>query len=221
MGAQKMNTESRKEQIAQAALDLIGSHGLQALSIANVAERVGLVPSGIYRHFKSKDDLLSATLDLIGKRLLSNVESVRRETPDALERLRVLLMREIRLLLENQAIPHVIFSESIFTDSVDRKDRVRAVITGYFQEVEKIVREGQREGRLRADVDPLTVVLMFKGMVLPAIVLWKVTRGNVDLVRQAEAEWELFSAAVSDPCEGLGKSRGMAKVNETRWRKPG
>jgi len=195
--AQKLQTEIRREQIAQAALDLIGTHGLQALSIASVAERVGLVPSGIYRHFKSKDDLLSATLNLIGKRLLNNVESVRRETPDALERLRVLLMREIRLLLENQAIPRVVFSESIFSDSVDRKARVRAVITGYFQEVEKIVQEGQREGRLRADVDPLTVVLMFKGMVLSAMVLWKVTGGSVDLVRQAEAAWELFRAAVS------------------------
>ncbi|RLB31816.1 MAG: TetR/AcrR family transcriptional regulator [Deltaproteobacteria bacterium] len=195
--AQKLQTEIRREQIAQAALDLIGTHGLQALSIASVAERVGLVPSGIYRHFKSKDDLLSATLNLIGKRLLNNVESVRRETPDALERLRVLLMREIRLLLENQAIPRVVFSESIFSDSVDRKARVRAVITGYFQEVEKIVQEGQRKGRLRADVDPLTVVLMFKGMVLSAMVLWKVTGGSVDLVRQAEAAWELFRAAVS------------------------
>ncbi|MBW1682839.1 MAG: TetR/AcrR family transcriptional regulator [Deltaproteobacteria bacterium] len=197
MRAQKLQTEIRREQIAQAALDLIGTHGLQALSIASVAERVGLVPSGIYRHFKSKDDLLSATLNLIGKRLLNNVESVRRETPDALERLRVLLMREIRLLLENQAIPRVVFSESIFSDSVDRKARVRAVITGYFQEVEKIVQEGQRKGRLRADVDPLTVVLMFKGMVLSAMVLWKVTGGSVDLVRQAEAAWELFRAAVS------------------------
>ena len=197
MRAQKLQTEIRREQIAQAALDLIGTHGLQALSIASVAERVGLVPSGIYRHFKSKDDLLSATLNMIGKRLLNNVESVRRETPDALERLRELLMREIRLLLENQAIPRVVFSESIFSDSVDRKARVRAVITGYFQEVEKIVQEGQRKGRLRADVDPLTVVLMFKGMVLSAMVLWKVTGGSVDLVRQAEAAWELFRAAVS------------------------
>ena len=197
MSAQKVDTEIRQEQIVQAALELIGSHGVQALSIASVAERVGLVPSGIYRHFKSKDDLLNATLDLIGKRLLSNVTLARQETSDALERLRVLLMLEIRLLLENQAIPHVVFSESIFTGSVDRKARVRAIITGYFREVEKIVVEGQREGRLREDVDPLTVVLMLKGMVLPAIVLWKVTGGSVDLVRHAEAAWELFRTAVS------------------------
>ncbi len=79
---------------------------------------------------------------------------------------------------------------------------MRAIITGYFQEIEKIVLEGQREERLREDVDPLTVVLMFKGMVLPAVLLWKVTGGSVDLVRHAEAAWELFRTAVSSHREG-------------------
>ena len=204
MRAQKVGTEIRKEQIVQAALDLIGTHGVEALSIGSVAERVGLVPSGIYRHFKSKDDLLYATLDLIGKKLLSNVTQVCGETSDSLERLRKLLTLEIRLLVENQAIPHVVFSESIFTGSLDRKARVRAIITAYFQEVEKIVLDGQRKGRVRKDVDPLTVVLMFKGMVLPAVVLWKVTGGSVDLIRHAEAVWELFRLAVSTHREGSG-----------------
>lgn len=221
MSAKKVGTEIRQEQIVQAALDLIGTHGIQALSIVSVAQRVGLVPSGIYRHFKSKDDLLDATLDLIGKRLLSNVAQICQETSDTMERLRMLLMREIRLLLENQAIPHVIFSESIFAGSVDRKARVRTIITAYFQEVEKIVLVGQREGQLREDVDPLTVVLMFKGMVLPAIVLWKVTGGSVDLVRQAEAAWELFRAAVSSHREGSEEKHRYGKGSKTHWRKLG
>ena len=106
-------------------------------------------------------------------------------------------MCDIHLLLENQAIPHVVFSESIFAGSDYRKAKVRAIMTGYFQEVEKIVQEGQQEGRLRADVDPQTVVLMFKGMVLPAVILWKVTAGDVDLLRHAETAWELFQTAVS------------------------
>jgi len=201
--AQKVDTEIRQEQIAQAALDLIGSHGVQALNIASVAERVGLVPSGIYRHFKSKDDLLNATLDLIGKRLLDNVALVRQESSDALERLRALLMREIHLLLENKAIPHIVFSESIFTGSDYRKAKVRAIMTDYFQEVEKIVREGQQKGQLRMNIAPLTVVLMFKGMVLPAVVLRKVTGENIDVVRHAEAAWELFHTAVSSHGVGL------------------
>ncbi len=54
MAREKLDTEIRQEQIAQAALSLIASRGIKGLSVAAVARRVGLVPSGIYRHFKGK-----------------------------------------------------------------------------------------------------------------------------------------------------------------------
>ncbi len=197
MSAQKVDTEIRQIQIVQAALDLIGSDGVQALNIASVAERVGLVPSGIYRHFGSKDELLNATLDLIEERLLGNIMLVRKQSEKALNRLKLLLIREINLLMENQAIPHIVFSETIFTGSIRRKAKVRALITRYLHEIEKIVKEGQERGELRKDISALTIVLMFKGMVLPAVVLWKITDGGVDLIAHAEEAWELFYSAVS------------------------
>jgi len=42
---------------------------LVGLSLAAVARRVGLVPSGIYRHFKNKDEILLAVLDRIEARM--------------------------------------------------------------------------------------------------------------------------------------------------------
>ena len=55
---EKLDTEIRPEQLSQAALALIAAHGLEGLSIARVARRVGLVPSAIYRHYSGKDDLV-------------------------------------------------------------------------------------------------------------------------------------------------------------------
>ena len=51
----KLDTQIRREQIAEAAMSLVASQGLRRLSVAAVARRVGIVPSGIYRHFKSKE----------------------------------------------------------------------------------------------------------------------------------------------------------------------
>ena len=41
--------------------------------MAALARRVGLVPSGIYRHFKNKDEILAAVFDRVEERLLANV----------------------------------------------------------------------------------------------------------------------------------------------------
>ena len=62
---EKLNTEVRQEQIIQAAMNLIASRGLKGLSMAALANRIGLVPSAIYRHFKSKNDIVDMILDFI------------------------------------------------------------------------------------------------------------------------------------------------------------
>ena len=73
MAEEKLDTQVRRQQIAEAALELVANRGLRGLSVAAVARRVGLVPSGIYRHFKNKGEILDAVLDRVEARLLANV----------------------------------------------------------------------------------------------------------------------------------------------------
>ena len=80
MRAPKINTEIRQEQIAEAAIELIAAEGVNSLSIAGIAERVGIVPSAFYRHYKSKDEVLDAILDQLRIKLLGNVTAVRKES---------------------------------------------------------------------------------------------------------------------------------------------
>ena len=197
MRAQKTETESRQEQIIEAALELIGAEGVCALNIAGIAERVGIVPSALYRHFKSKDDVLDAVLELLRTRLLANVTDVRKETPAALPRLKSLLMRQARMLSENRAIPHVVFSDGIYTGHPERKVKVAEIITSYLGKIQKIVEEGIQDGSIRRDVVPTTASVMFLGMILPAAVLWNVSEGCFDMIAHAENAWPAFVRCIA------------------------
>lgn len=196
MSVEKLDTEVRQEQIAQAALGLIASHGLRGLSVAGVARRVGLVPSAIYRHFKGKDEVLDAAIGHIQGRLLDNVRAVCEEAQDPLERLRLLLMRHIKLIRENQGIPRIVFSEDVYNGHPERKARVYGIIKRYVGEVEEIVRQGQRGGRIRPDLDPGAVSVMFLGLIQPAAILWHMSEGEFDVTKQAERAWKIFGEAV-------------------------
>ena len=197
MGTEKQATEVRQEQIAQAALDLVGKQGLKGLSIAGIAERVGIVPSAVYRHYKGKDDILDAVLALLRNRLMENVTAVRQETPDALGRLKSLLMRHVRMLAENRAIPHVIFSDGMYTGHPERKAKVRDIMHGYLGEVMRIVQEGQQAGAVRREIDPKATSVMFLGMILPAAVLWSVSGGDFDVVAHAKNAWPTFERGIA------------------------
>lgn len=196
MVAKKLDTEIRKKQIAQAALRLISSHGLKGLSIAGIAGKIGLVPSAIYRHFKNKDQVIDAILDLIQERLLENVRKVTAETPDLLERLRRLLMLHIFLIGENQGILRVVFSEEVMNGPPERKDRVQATVEKYLSAVADIVRQGQEEGVIQADLEASTVSVAFLGLIQPAAILWHLSEGKFDLAGHAERAWKIFLAGV-------------------------
>jgi len=197
MADQKLDTQIRQEQIAEAALDLVASRGVGRLSIAAVARRVGLVPSGIYRHFKGKDDVVDAVLDRIEARLMANCEAVRLEVSDPLERLHELLIRHVRFIRQGRAIPQIIFSDDVHRGHPERKERVLRIARGYLGEVARFVQEGQQSGRIRAELDPGTVSLMFLGMVAPAGILWHLTDGGFDVTQHARRAWDMFHAAIA------------------------
>ena len=196
MSEEKLDTQIRREQIAQAALELIASQGLRRLSMAAVARRVGLVPSGIYRHFRSKDEILDAVLERIRQRLMENVRAAREEHADPLECLHDVLVRHIRFIREGRAIPRIIFSDDFHGGRPKLKEKVVGIFGQYSGQLADIVRRGQEQGSVRADVDPGTVAMMVFGIVLPAGILWHLTEGGFDVTRHAAQAWEMLLSAI-------------------------
>jgi AcrR family transcriptional regulator len=199
MAEAKLDTQVRRQQIAEAALELVANQGLRRLSVAAVARRVGLAPSGIYRHFKNKDEILDAVLDRVEGRLLDNVEAARQENADPLDCLNGVLMRHIRFIREGRAIPRMIFSDDVHVGNPRRRERVLQIFTRYAGQVGQIVRLGQSQGRIRPDLDPQTIAMMLFGIVLPAGILWHLTDGRFDVTRHAQRSWRLFCSAVANP----------------------
>lgn len=206
MAEAKLDTQIRREQIAEAAMSLVANQGLRRLSVAAVARRVGIVPSGIYRHFKSKDEILDAVLDRIEERLLANVREAREENADPVECLKGVLMRHIRLIREGKiiSIPRMIFSEDVYTGNPGRKQRVLQILRGYENEIGQIVRLGQSQGRIRPELDVEAVTMMLFGIIVPAGILWHLTEGGFDVTRHAQRAWKLFRLVVNDSVDTLG-----------------
>jgi AcrR family transcriptional regulator len=201
MSEEKLDTLIRREQIAQAALELVASQGLRRLSVAAVARRVGLVPSGIYRHFRSKTEILHAVLDRIRQRLMENVEAANLEHSDPLECLHDVLTRHIRFIREGRAIPRIIFSDDFHGGRPELKEKVLGIFGQYSDQLADIVQRGQEQGTMRGDLDPATVAMMVFGIVLPAGILWHLSEGGFDVTRHAAHAWEMLRSAIV-PAEG-------------------
>lgn len=194
--AQKLDSQIRQEQIAQAALTVVARYGLRRLNIAQVARIVGVVPSALYRHFASKDAIIDTVMGLVRERLLENVRAVTDVASDPFEQLRLLLKRHVQFIAENQALPRIIFSEQVYEGRPGRRRAMFRTIQAYLDKVADIVRKGQTEGQIRKDVDASTVAVMFLGLIQPAAILSHMSEGQFDVTGHTERAWEIFVDAI-------------------------
>src|SRR5215467_7801250 len=90
-----------RQQILDAARELLVRDGYDALSMRKVAERIDYSPTAIYLHFKDKQELVFSLCDETFARLVKQLETLEREYPDPLVRLRKGLERYIQFGLTN------------------------------------------------------------------------------------------------------------------------
>lgn len=67
----------------------------------------------------------------------------------------------------------------------------------YLKDVTGIVRDGQRLGQIRNDVDPATIALMYLGLVQLAAILSHVSGGDFDLRNHVQRSFALFRDAIA------------------------
>ncbi len=197
MGKPKIKTEVRQEQIAEAALQVIGMHGFKGLSMERIARELDLAASALYRHYAGKEEVIDAAVDAIGFRLQAMVAEVHQAGLPALEVLRELLRRHIQLAQEFIAIPRLLFSDQVWIGNPGRKARLHAMLSGYLDEVAGLVRAAQREGALCPELNPHTVAVMFLGLFQPAVMMLFLSDGGFDITRHVDQAWATFLAGVA------------------------
>ncbi len=194
---QRMNTEERREQMASAALDLLAERGSEGFNIADLAESVGLVPSAVYRHFEGREDVLSAALDVFRDRVYRLVDAARNEAGDPLTALELLLTRHARLIESGGAVPHIMASINVPDGRAARRSKTEEIFRGYVARVEALVRDGQKSGHVRSDIDPTSAALLFAGLIQPAVLLRHVEGERFDITAHVVRVWDLFRRAVA------------------------
>src|SRR3954447_24545124 len=81
--------ESRRA-ILLAAANLATTRGLEALSIGELARHIGMSKSGLYAHFRSKEELELATIETAAEIFERDVLGPAGESPGGLSRVRAL-----------------------------------------------------------------------------------------------------------------------------------
>ena len=150
-----------RQAILDEAARLATVEGLDGLSLARLAERVGMSKSGLFAHFGSKEELQLATVERATEIFDEVVVRPAADLEDGLERLRALLDGFLGHV-EVAVFPGGCFFASASAELDARAGPVReltlGVVSDWTESLEGAVRDAQREGLIARDVDAAQLV---------------------------------------------------------------
>lgn len=192
---QRETTEIRQQQIADAALQIIGSKGIHGATIAEIAAEVGISEGNIYRHFKNKEEILKSVIEKIGEDLCRILTSVQ-DTSDPLQRMGEIFQRHLALAANNKGIPRTLFSEEVMVIQGSLREEIMNRLTVYFKGVSEIISEGQKRNFIRPELKPEALTSMFIGTINFTVIRWTLSNFQLDMEAEGHVLWETFLKSI-------------------------
>jgi AcrR family transcriptional regulator len=196
MTRQHSSTEVRRKQIVNAAAKLIVKYGSEHVTIKKIAQEIGTSEAAIYRHFKSKADILSLLIEDAEAHLFSELQSDRAKKPSTLEELENTFTEHMSGIVHRRGIYFQVIAEIISFGDQQLNNKVYNVVSNYKEHVKELLSQGVEIGAVRQDLDLDAAADLFFGMTQGLVNTWTLSHYSFDLKQRYAALWNVFSELV-------------------------
>ena len=153
----------RRVELVDAALRIIETRGISALTTRALADEVGLTPGAMFRHFASLDALLDAVVIRVEEVLAATYPA---PGLDPLERLLRFVEARASAVGEQRGVLRLMLSEQFaLALPASSAVRLRRSVERTVGFVLDAVTEGQKVGSFRNDVDTRALVALVLGVI--------------------------------------------------------
>src|SRR5437868_12318801 len=178
-----------RETILRTAATLATVHGLEGISIANLATHIGMSKSGLYAHFGSKEELQLATIETADAIFSAEVIAPAEQATSPLAKLEA-LCEQFLSHIERRVFPGGCFFASAAAEFDTHpgavRERIAAFQRGWTDLLVQLVRDAQAAGQLRTE-DPDQLVFELNGYLIMANMAFLLYSSNQPIDRAREA----------------------------------
>ncbi|NIP72973.1 MAG: TetR/AcrR family transcriptional regulator [Gammaproteobacteria bacterium] len=143
----------RRQDIVAAALELVRHHGVERVTTRSLARAAGIAQATLFLHFGNKTQVLLAVIDAIQEELQRGLGELDFAALCPTERLRTIAHFHLGFIERQPGIPRLLFSEELQSANPALRERMQALMAFFAAFLSRQIRDGQRRGELRAEVD--------------------------------------------------------------------
>jgi AcrR family transcriptional regulator len=160
-----------RQAILRAATELATVEGLDGLSLARLADHAGMSKSGLFAHFRSKEDLQMATIDAAAEMFDREVWQPGMAAPPGVRRV-LSLCEAFFAYLERAVFPGGCFFVAAAAELDAKKgpvrDHLRAVYSRILEPLDGVIREAQGLGEIDTAEDVAQLIFELDSAMLGA-----------------------------------------------------
>lgn len=178
----------RQIEIMEAAAARIDKNGIQNLTIKNLAADINLSEPALYRHFKSKNEILLGLLDYFIIEMKTRIQGISIKPNETVgDELRAIFDSQLQTFVNKPAIVSVIFAESIFHFDKALSDKVAQIMEMMQEYVISNVKKGQENGQYGKLINASTLTTIIIGGIRLTVLKWKVSGHKSNLIKNGKS----------------------------------
>jgi AcrR family transcriptional regulator len=191
------STHVRKKQIMDAARKLIMRSGSEHVTVRNMAKEVGISEAAIYRHFKSKTEILSFLADSVADGLLHDIDTAGNVGFTSLDIIDEILRTHLSRIEQRRGLSFQVLAEIISFGDKSLNKKVSGNIQIYVDRLKLILSDGVRAGLISQDVDLEAAALLLFGMIQGLVNIWALSGYKFDLAEKYSELWKVYKRSLT------------------------
>ncbi len=182
-----MKYSKKQQEIIETSIQIISDLGIQGFTINNLATRIGVTDGAIYRHFKSKTEILHNILLSFQIESAISLEKACSSEEHAMKEIEKIFTHHFNYFSKKPAVASVIFSESIFQNNNLLSKEVTKLLQMHEDALMCIISKGQLSGEIRnKDLSKTQLVRIIIGSIRYTVTKWRLSNYSFDIKKEGE-----------------------------------
>ncbi len=177
---------NRQLEIIEAAGKILSTAGVGGLTIKNLSKEMKFSESAIYRHFKSKEDIVLALLDYLAENMNLRYSKVVKEELSAEENFKILFKSQFAFFAEHPHFIASVFSDGLMEESKRINEAILKIMMTKMKFLLPIIMTGQQRGEFTNEITAEEMVNVIMGAMRLQMFKWRVGNFKFDIVRAGD-----------------------------------
>lgn len=185
----RRSTEVRRTQIADAARALTVKHGSEHITVRRIAGEIGVSQGALYRHFKSKRDILSFMIERTEEDWLADMADASASRATPMEILDKSLRSHVSAIEQRKGVSFQVMAEIISFGDRRLNRKAHEALDRYTARIRCLVSEGIKTGEVGINVDPDGAATLIAAAIQGLVNQWALSNCSFSLEERYESLW--------------------------------